>query len=204
MITPKNYMWKTTKDTLDIIFHVAVMVINVAIGAGVVVFILNWLKFWSLIPMGLFALYYYIRQEARIAYEADKMLVQERLTAKRGSIERQYQLGSIFRAMNLEDKMEYIKVLQSDFDEIYAEYVENYGEDNFAKKERECAEYASRYLDELIKNMASKPTEEVAEDIEAKVMERVRKEAEIATRAATVYADKPEASTGKVEEDKNV
>ena len=137
------------------------------------------------------------------AYEADKMLVQERLTAKRGSIERQYQLGSIFRAMNLEDKMEYIKVLQSDFDEIYAEYVENYGEDNFAKKERECAEYASRYLDELIKNMASKPTEEEAEVIEAKVMERVRREAEIAARAH-VCADKFEANTGKVEEDKNV
>ena len=58
MITPKNYMWKTTKDTLDIIFHVAVMVINVAIGAGVVVFILNWLKFWSLIPILLHQLCY--------------------------------------------------------------------------------------------------------------------------------------------------
>lgn len=183
MITPKNYMWKTTKDTLDVIFHVAVMIINVVIGAGVVAFILNWLKFWSLIPMCLFALYYYIRQEARIAYEADKMMVQERLTAKRGSIERQYQLGSIFRAMSLEDKLEYIKVLQSDFDEIYAEYVEKYGEDNFAKKERECADHASRYLNELIKNMASKPTKEKAETIETKVMELVRKEAEIAARA---------------------
>lgn len=183
MITPKNYMWKTTKDTLDVIFHVAVMIINVVIGAGIVGFILHWLKFWSLVPMCLFALYYYIRQEARIAYEADKMIVQERLTAKRGSIERQYQLGSIFRAMNLEDKMEYIKVLQSDFDEIYAEYVENYGEDNFAKKERECADHASRYLNELIKNMASKPTKEKAEAIETKVMELVRKEAEIAARA---------------------
>ena len=183
MITPKNYMWKTTKDTLDVIFHVAVMIINVVIGAGVVAFILNWLKFWSLIPMCLFALYYYIRQEARIAYEADKMMVQERLTAKRGSIERQYQLGSIFRAMSLEDKLEYIKVLQSDFDEIYAEYVEKYGEDNFAKKERECADHASRYLNELIKNMASKPTKEKAEAIETKVMELVRKEAEIAARA---------------------
>ena len=183
MITPKNYMWKTTKDVLDIIFHAAVMIINVVIGAGVVAFILNWLKFWSLIPMCLFALYYYIKQEARIAYEADKMIVQERLTAKRGSIECQYQLGSIFRAMNLEDKMEYIKVLQSDFDEIYAEYVEKYGEDNFAKKERECADHASRYLNELIKNMASKPTKEKAEAIETKVMELVRKEAEIAARA---------------------
>ena len=182
MITPKNYMWKTTKDVLDIIFHAAVMIINVVIGAGVVAFILNWLKFWSLIPMCLFALYYYIRQEARIAYEADKMMVQERLTAKRGSIERQYQLGSIFRAMSLEDKLEYIKVLQSDFDEIYAEYVEKYGEDNFAKKERECADHASRYLNELIKNMASKPTKEKAEAIETKVMELVRKEAEIAAR----------------------
>lgn len=183
MITPKNYMWKTTKNVLDIIFHAAVMIINVVIGAGVVAFILNWLKFWSLIPMCLFALYYYIRQEARIAYEADKMMVQERLTAKRGSIERQYQLGSIFRAMSLEDKLEYIKVLQSDFDEIYAEYVEKYGEDNFAKKERECADHASRYLNELIKNMASKPTKEKAEAIETKVMELVRKEAEIAARA---------------------
>ena len=183
MITPKNYMWKTTKDTLDVIFHVAVMIINVVIGAGIVGFILHWLKFWSLVPMCLFALYYYIKQEARIAYEADKMMVQERLTAKRGSIERQYQLGSIFRAMNLEDKMEYIKVLQSDFDEIYAEYVEKYGEDNFAKKERECADHASRYLNELIKNMASKPTKEKAEAIETKVMELVRKEAEIAARA---------------------
>ena len=183
MITPKNYMWKTIKDTLDVIFHVAVMIINVVIGAGVVAFILNWLKLWSLIPMCLFALYYYIKQEARIAYEADKMIVQERLTAKRGSIERQYQLGSIFRAMNLEDKMEYIKILQSDFDEIYAEYVEKYGEDNFAKKERECADHASRYLNELIKNMASKPTKEKAETIETKVMELVRKEAEIAARA---------------------
>ena len=183
MITPKNYMWKTTKDVLDIIFHAAVMIINVVIGAGIVAFILNWLKFWSLIPMCLFALYYYIRQEARIAYEADKMMVQERLTAKRGSIERQYQLGSIFRAMSLEDKLEYIKVLQSDFDEIYAEYVEKYGEDNFAKKERECADHASRYLNELIKNMASKPTKEKAEAIETKVMELVRKEAEIAARA---------------------
>lgn len=190
MITPKNYMWKTTKDTLDIIFHVAVMVINVAIGAGVVGVIINLLKLWSLIPMCLFVLYYYIRHEACIAYEADKMMIQERLTAKRGSIERQYQLGSIFRAMNLEDKMEYIKVLQSDFDEIYAEYVENYGEDNFAKKERECAEHASRYLDGLIKNITSKHTLEEAEVIEAKVMERVRKEAEIAARA-------------KVEESKN-
>lgn len=203
MITPKNYMWKTTKDTLDVIFHVAVMIINVVIGAGIVGFILNWLKFWSLIPMCLFVLYYYIRQEARIAYEADKMMVQERLTAKRGSIERQYQLGSIFRAMELEDKMEYLKTLQSDFDEIYAEYVENYGEDNFAKKERECAEYASRYLDELIKNKIPKHSQEKAEAIEAKVMERVRKEAEIAARARA-YADKPEANTGKVEEDKNV
>lgn len=203
MITPKNYMWKTTKDTLDVIFHVAVMIINVVIGAGIVGFILNWLKFWSLIPMCLFVLYYYIRQEARIAYEADKMMIQERLTAKRGSIERQYQLGSIFRAMELEDKMEYLKTLQSDFDEIYAEYVENYGEDNFAKKERECAEYASRYLDELIKNKIPKHSQEKAEAIEAKVMERVRREAEIATRAATVCADKPEATTGKVEEDKN-
>lgn len=201
MITPKNYMWKTTKDTLDVIFHAAVMIINVVIGAGVVAFILNWLKFWSLIPMCLFALYYYIRQEARIAYEADKMMVQERLTAKRGSIERQYQLGSIFRAMSLEDKLEYIKVLQSDFDEIYAEYVEKYGEDNFAKKERECADHASRYLDELIKNVASKPSKEEAEAIETKVMELVRKEAEIAARAC---ADKPETNTGKVEEDKNV
>lgn len=183
MITPKNYMWKTTKDVLDIIFHAAVMIINVVIGAGVVAFILNWLKFWSLIPMCLFALYYYIRQEARIAYEADKMMVQERLTAKRGSIERQYQLGSIFRAMDLEDKMKYIKVLQSDFDEIYTEYVEKYGEDNFAKKERECADHASRYLDGLIKNMASKPSQEKAEAIETKVMELVRKEAEIAARA---------------------
>lgn len=183
MITPKSYMWKTTKDVLDIIFHAAVMIINVVIGAGVVAFILNWLKFWSLIPMCLFALYYYIRQEARIAYEADKMMVQERLTAKRGSIERQYQLGSIFRAMSLEDKLEYIKVLQSDFDEIYAEYVEKYGEDNFAKKERECADHASRYLNELIKNMASKPAKEKAEAIETKVMELVRKEAEIAARA---------------------
>ena len=183
MITPKNYMWKTTKDVLDIIFHAAVMIINVVIGAGVVAFILNWLKFWSLIPMCLFALYYYIRQEARIAYEADKMMVQERLTTKRGSIERQYQLGSIFRAMSLEDKLEYIKVLQSDFDEIYAEYVEKYGEDNFAKKELECADHASRYLNELIKNMASKPTKEKAEAIETKVMELVRKEAEIAARA---------------------
>lgn len=203
MITPKNYMWKTTKDTLDVIFHVAVMIINVVIGAGIVGFILNWLKFWSLIPMCLFVLYYYIRQEARIAYEADKMMVQERLTAKRGSIERQYQLGSIFRAMELEDKMEYLKTLQSDFDEIYAEYVENYGEDNFAKKERECAEYASRYLDELIKNKIPKHSQEKAEVIEAKVMERVRKEAEIAARAR-VCADKLEANTGKVEEDKNV
>ena len=183
MITPKNYMWKTTKDTLDVIFHAAIMIINVVIGAGVVAFILNWLKFWSLIPMCLFALYYYIRQEARIAYEADKMMVQERLTAKRGSIERQYQLGSIFRAMDLEDKMKYIKVLQSDFDEIYTEYVEKYGEDNFAKKERECADHASRYLDGLIKNMASKPSQEKAEAIETKVMELVRKEAEIAARA---------------------
>ena len=201
MITPKNYMWKTTKDTLDVIFHVAVMIINVVIGAGIVGFILHWLKFWSLVPMCLFALYYYIRQEARIAYEADKMIVQERLTAKRGSIERQYQLGSVFRAMNLEDKMEYIKVLQSDFDEIYAEYVEKYGEDNFAKKERECAECASRYLDELIKNITPKRPLEEAEAIEAKVMARVRKEAEIAARAC---ADKPEANIGKVEEDKNV
>lgn len=201
MITPKNYVWKTTKDTLDIIFHVTVMIINVVIGAGIVGFILNWLKFWSLIPMCLFVLYYYIRQEARISYEADKMLIQERLTAKRGSIERQYQLGSIFRAMNLEDKIEYIKVLQSDFDEIYAEYVEKYGEDNFAKKERECAECASRYLDELIKNMTPKRSLEEAEVIEAKVMERVRKEAAIAARAC---ADKPEVNTGKVEEDKNV
>lgn len=183
MITPKNYMWKTTKDTLDVIFHVAVMIINVAIGAGVVAFILNWLKFWSLIPLCLFALYYYIRQEAHIAYQADKMMVQERLTAKRGSIERQYQLGSIFRAMNLEDRMKYIKVLQSDFDELYAEYVEKYGEDNFAKKERECAECASRYLDELIKNMTPKHSQEKAEAIEAKVMERVRTEAKIAARA---------------------
>ena len=191
MITSKNYIWKTTKDTLDVIFHVAVMIINIAIGAGIVVFVLDWLKFWSLVPMCLFALYYYIRQEARIAYEADKMLVQERLTAKRGSIERQYQLGSIFRAMNLEDKKEYIKVLQSDFDEVYAEYVEKYGEDNFAKKERECADHASRYLDGLIKNITPKHSLEEAEVIEAKVMERIRKEAEIAARA------------GKVEEDKN-
>ena len=189
MITPKNYMWKTTKDTLDIIFHVAVMIINVVIGAGIVGFILNWLKFWSLIPMCLFALYYYIKQEARIAYEADKMLIQERLTAKRGSIERQYQLGSIFRAMNLEDKIEYIKVLQSDFDEIYAEYVEKYGEDNFAKKERECADQASRYLDSLIKNITPKHTKEESEVIEAKVMERVRREAEIAA-----YANKNKAT----------
>lgn len=201
MITPKNYMWKTTKDTLDVIFHVAVMIINVVIGAGIVGFILNWLKFWSLIPMCLFVLYYYIRQEARIAYEADKMMVQERLTAKRGSIERQYQLGSIFRAMELEDKMEYLKTLQSDFDEIYAEYVENYGEDNFAKKERECAEYASRYLDELIKNKIPKHSQEKAEAIEAKVMERVRTEAEIAARAATVCAATIRADIGK--EDKN-
>lgn len=197
MITPKNYMWKTTKDTLDVIFHVAVMIINVVIGAGIVGFILNWLKFWSLIPMCLFVLYYYIRQEARIAYEADKMMVQERLTAKRGSIERQYQLGSIFRAMDLEDKMEYLKTLQSDFDEIYAEYVENYGEDNFAKKERECAEYASRYLDELIKNKIPKHSQEKAEAIEAKVMERVRTEAEIAARAATVCAATIRADIGK-------
>lgn len=197
MITPKNYMWKTTKDTLDVIFHVAVMIINVVIGAGIVGFILNWLKFWSLIPMCLFVLYYYIRQEARIAYEADKMMVQERLTAKRGSIERQYQLGSIFRAMELEDKMEYLKTLQSDFDEIYAEYVENYGEDNFAKKERECAEYASRYLDELIKNKIPKHSQEKAEAIEAKVMERVRTEAEIAARAATVCAATIRADIGK-------
>lgn len=203
MITPKNYMWKTTKDTLDVIFHVAVMIINVVIGASVVAFILSWLKFWSLIPMCLFALYYYIRQEAHIAYQADKMMVQERLTAKRGSIERQYQLGSIFRAMNLEDKMEYIKVLQSDFDELYAEYVEKYGEDNFAKKERECADQASRYLDGLIKNLTPKHSPEEAEVIEAKVMERVRKEAEIAAHAR-VCADKLEANTGKVEEDKNV
>lgn len=201
MITPKNYMWKTTKDTLDVIFHVAVMIINVVIGAGIVGFILNWLKFWSLIPMCLFVLYYYIRQEARIAYEADKMMIQERLTAKRGSIERQYQLGSIFRAMELEDKMEYLKTLQSDFDEIYAEYVENYGEDNFAKKERECAEYASRYLDELIKNKIPKHSQEKAEAIEAKVMERVRTEAEIAARAATVCAATIRADIGK--EDKN-
>lgn len=201
MITPKNYMWKTTKDTLDAIFHVAVMIINVVIGAGIVGFILNWLKFWSLIPMCLFVLYYYIRQEARIAYEADKMMIQERLTAKRGSIERQYQLGSIFRAMELEDKMEYLKTLQSDFDEIYAEYVENYGEDNFAKKERECAEYASRYLDELIKNKIPKHSQEKAEAIEAKVMERVRTEAEIAARAATVCAATIRADIGK--EDKN-
>lgn len=201
MITPKNYMWKTTKDTLDVIFHVAVMIINVVIGAGIVGFILNWLKFWSLIPMCLFVLYYYIRQEARIAYEADKMMVQERLTAKRGSIERQYQLGSIFRAMELEDKMEYLKTLQSDFDEIYAEYVENYGEDNFAKKERECAEYASRYLDELIKNKIPKHSQEKAEAIEAKVMERVRTEAEIAARAATVCAATIRADIGR--EDKN-
>ena len=204
MITPKNYMWQTTKDTLDVIFHVIVMIINVAIGAGVVAFILNWLKFWSLIPMCLFALYYYIRQEARIAYEADKMLVQERLTAKRGSIERQYQLGSIFRAMNLEDKMEYIKVLQSDFDELYAEYVEKYGEDNFAKKERECAEQASRYLNGLIKGVASKPPfEEEVKVVEAKVMERALRDAKIAA-TARVCADKLEANTGKVEEDKNV
>ena len=199
MITPKNYMWKTTKDTLDVIFHVAVMIINVVIGAGIVAFILNWLKFWSLIPMCLFALYYYIRQEAHIAYQADKMMVQERLTAKRGSIERQYQLGSIFRAMDLKDKMEYIKVLQSDFDELYAEYVEKYGEDNFAKKERECADQASRYLDGFIKNLTPKHSPEEAEVIEAKVMELVRKEAEI---AATAH--KFEANTGKVEEDKNV
>ena len=199
MITPKNYMWKTTKDTLDVIFHVAVMIINVVIGASVVAFILSWLKFWSLIPMCLFALYYYIRQEAHIAYQADKMMVQERLTDKRGSIERQYQLGSIFRAMNLEDKMEYIKVLQSDFDELYAEYVEKYGEDNFAKKERECADQASRYLDNLIKNITPKHSPEEAEAIEAKVMELVRKEAKI---AATAH--KFEANTGKVEEDKNV
>lgn len=190
MITPKNYIWKTTKDTLDVIFHVAVMIINIAIGAGIVVFVLDWLKFWSLVPMCLFALYYYIRQEARIAYEADKMLVQERLTAKRGSIERQYQLGSIFRAMNLEDKKEYIKVLQSDFDEVYAEYVEKYGEDNFAKKERECADHASRYLDGLIKNITPKHSLEEAEIIEAKVMERIRKEAEIAARANKVEEDK--------------
>lgn len=203
MITPKNYMWKITKDTLDVIFHVAVMIINVVIGASVVAFILSWLKFWSLIPMCLFALYYYIRQEAHIAYQADKMMVQERLTAKRGSIERQYQLGSIFRAMNLEDKMEYIKILQSDFDELYAEYVEKYGEDNFAKKERECADQASRYLDGLIKNLTPKHSPEEAEVIEAKVMELVRKEAEIAARAR-VCADKLEANTGKVEEDKNV
>lgn len=203
MITPKNYMWKTTKDTLDVIFHVAVMIINVVIGASVVAFILSWLKFWSLIPMCLFALYYYIRQEAHIAYQADKMMVQERLTAKRGSIERQYQLGSIFRAMDLKDKMEYIKVLQSDFDELYAEYVEKYGEDNFAKKERECADQASRYLDGLIKNLTPKHSPEEAEVIEAKVMERVRREAEIAA-SARAYADKPEANTGKVEEDKNV
>ena len=183
MITPKNYMWKTAKDVFGIIFHVLFMIINVAISSGIFVVILDWLKFWSLIPLGLFALYYYICQESRIAYEADKMLVQERLTAKRGSIERQYQLGSIFRAMSLEDKMEYIKTLQSDFDEIYAEYVESYGEDNFAKKERECAEHASRYLDELIKNMTSKPAKEEAEAIETKVMELVRKEAEIAARA---------------------
>lgn len=189
MITPKNYMWKTAKDTLDIIFHVAVMVINVVIGAGIVGFILNWLKFWSLIPMCLLALYYYIKQEARIAYEADKMMIQERLTARRGSIERQYQLGSIFRAMNLEDKMEYIKVLQSDFDEIYTEYVEKYGEDNFAKKERECADQASRYLDSLIKNITPKHSPEEAEVIEAKVMERVRREAEIAA-----YANKNKAT----------
>lgn len=204
MITPKNYMWKTTKDVLDIIFHATVMIINVVIGAGIVGFILNCLKFWSLIPMCLFALYYYIKQEARIAYEADKMLIQERLTAKRGSIERQYQLGSIFRAMNLEDKIEYIKVLQSDFDEIYTEYVEKYGEDNFAKKERECADQASKYLDGLIKNITPKHSKEEAEVIEAKVMARVRKEAEIAARAATVCADKFEANIGKVEEDKNV
>ena len=203
MITPKNYMWKTTKDTLDVIFHVAVMIINVVIGASVVAFILSWLKFWSLIPMCLFALYYYIRQEAHIAYQADKMTVQERLTAKRGSIERQYQLGSIFRAMDLKDKMEYIKILQSDFDELYAEYVEKYGEDNFAKKERECADQASRYLDGLIKNLTPKHSPEEAEVIEAKVMERVRREAEIAA-SARAYADKPEANTGKVEEDKNV
>ena len=203
MITPKNYMWKTTKDTLDVIFHVAVMIINVVIGASVVAFILSWLKFWSLIPMCLFALYYYIRQEAHIAYQADKMMVQERLTAKRGSIERQYQLGSIFRAMDLKDKMEYIKILQSDFDELYAEYVEKYGEDNFAKKERECADQASRYLDGLIKNLTPKHSTEEAEVIEAKVMERVRREAEIAA-SARAYADKPEANTGKVEEDKNV
>ena len=183
MITPKNYMWKTTKNVLDIIFHAAVMIINVVIGAGIVGFILNWLKFWSLVPMCLFALYYYIKQEARIAYEADKMMIQERLTAKRGSIERQYQLGSIFRAMNLEDKMEYIKVLQFDFDEIYAEYVEKYGEDNFAKKERECADQASRYLDGLIKNITPKHIKEEAEVIETKVMERVRREAEIAAYA---------------------
>ncbi len=184
MITPKNYMWKTTKDTLDIIFHVMVMIINVAIGAGVVVAILSWLKFWSLIPMCLFALYYYIRQEARIAYEAEKMLVQERLTAKRGSIERQYQLGSMFRAMNLEDKKDYIKTLQSDFDGVYNEYIEKYGEDNFTKKERECADQASRYLDGLIKGAVPKPpfSEEVKE-VEAKVMERVLKEAEIAAMA---------------------
>ena len=183
MITPKNYMWKTAKDVFGIIFHVLFMIINVAIGAGFFIAILDWLKFWSLIPLGLFALYYYICQESRIAYEADKMLVQERLTAKRGSIERQYQLGSIFRAMNLEDKIEYIKVLQSDFDEIYAEYVEKYGEDNFAKKERECADQASRYLDGLIKNITPKPSREEAEVIEAKVMERARKEAEIAAYA---------------------
>ena len=204
MITPKNYMWKTTKNTLDVIFHVAVMIINVVIGASVVAFILSWLKFWSLIPMCLFALYYYIRQEAHIAYQADKMMVQERLTAKRGSIERQYQLGSIFRAMNLEDKMEYIKVLQSDFDKLYAEYVEKYGEDNFAKKERECADQASRYLNGLIKGVASKPPlEEEVKAVEAKVMERALINAKIAA-TARAYADKPEANTGKVEEDKNV
>ena len=184
MITPKNYMWKTAKDVFGIIFHVLFMIVNVAIGAGIFVAILDWLKFWSLIPLGLFALYYYICQESRIAYEADKMLVQERLTAKRGSIERQYQLGSMFRAMNLEDKKDYIKTLQSDFDGVYNEYIEKYGEDNFTKKERECADQASRYLDGLIKGAVPKPpfSEEVKE-VEAKVMERVLKEAEIAAMA---------------------
>ena len=36
MITPKNYMWKTIKDVLDIIFHAAVMIINVVIGTVLV------------------------------------------------------------------------------------------------------------------------------------------------------------------------
>ena len=143
MITVKDYIKPIVRNILTTIRDVALKLGIIIATSVIFLLIFYFLRWWSIIPIGLIGLVWYIYHEAYIAYVVDKDMKQERIDQELGSLMR---IPVELHDYNKEDKIEYYEGLTRVVIYKMEEYEKLYGQDEFFKDRTQHWEAAREYV----------------------------------------------------------